>query len=66
MYNNYIHDHHKELNKIYNNNCTSQVIDPPTEDEIDTLLSKTNFYRPYAVRVITAYKNWLNKSNNNN
>lgn len=49
-----------KLNSIYYQKSTQEkILNPPTEKEVDTLINLTNFSRPFAIRVLTTYKNFM-------
>lgn len=49
-----------KLNNLYYKKITQQkILNPPTEKEVDTLINLTNFTRPFAIRVLTSYKNFM-------
>lgn len=49
-----------KLNSIYyEKSITEKIINPPTKKEVDTLINLTNFTRPFAIRILTSYKNFM-------
>lgn len=49
-----------KLNSIYyEKSIKEKIINPPTEKEVDTLINLTNFTRPFAIRILTSYKNFM-------